>query len=210
MIKTEALLIFSQSIRCDLSPGQTILVPQWIGADSFIIETSINDRKISNDSKCGEIIQSFGVGFKETLGEKFSINFNTRKLIKVENFEPYRLKFTPVNWLKKQLQLKVHLMPLSQASPSYVISHNSTISQKTVTNTASKILNANVNRAGLIVNNTGTKSVYIGYNNLVSQTINSVIIPSGGYWELVTPVYTGELWSITANATATLNITEFA
>lgn len=73
------------------------------------------------------------------------------------------------------------------------------------------LLNANVSRQGVILINTDANTVYVKYGVTATTALGgySVSIPSGGYWEMPRPIYTGQIDAIwSAAGTGGLNITE--
>lgn len=61
-----------------------------------------------------------------------------------------------------------------------------------------QVLAANSSRSGLLLTNTDANAVYVYYGTTATATKFTVIIPSGGYWEMPAPCYTGRIDAIWA------------
>jgi len=76
-------------------------------------------------------------------------------------------------------------------------------------NTSQQLKAANSSRIGLVLTNTDANSVYVNYGSAASSTAFVVAIPSGAYWEMPTPIYTGTLYATwAADGTGSLIGTE--
>jgi len=77
--------------------------------------------------------------------------------------------------------------------------------KKSVTSTATKILDANTSRRSYWIQNRGNKTVYIGYNSSVS-TDNPCLYATGSFDRIVGRDYKGEIWAIcTAGETSEIS-----
>lgn len=75
--------------------------------------------------------------------------------------------------------------------------------------TSAQLLAANQSRKGLILVNTDANAVYVKYGTTASATSFTVTIPSGGYWEMPAPIYTGRIDAIwAADGSGSLYATE--
>lgn len=63
---------------------------------------------------------------------------------------------------------------------------------------SAQLLAANTSRRGLLLTNTDANAVYLYYGTTASATKFTVKIPSGGYWEMPQPIYTGRIDAIWA------------
>jgi hypothetical protein len=64
--------------------------------------------------------------------------------------------------------------------------------------TSAQLLAANATRRGLLVYNTDKNRLYLKYGTTASSTSFTVIIESGGYFEMPQPIYTGRIDAIWA------------
>lgn len=64
--------------------------------------------------------------------------------------------------------------------------------------TSAQVVAANTSRKGLLLNNTDTNTAYLYYGTTATTSKFSVAIPSGGYWEMPKPTYTGRIDAIWA------------
>jgi hypothetical protein len=77
-----------------------------------------------------------------------------------------------------------------------------------LTSAATKILDANSNRKGLIVFNDSAVKIYLGFNNAIDSLNYSIpLIPSRGY-EFPQPIFTGDIYAY-AEVSVNLQVTEF-
>lgn len=72
--------------------------------------------------------------------------------------------------------------------------------------TSAQMLAANPQRKGLLVTNTDANTLYLKYGEGATITTSyTVAIPSGGYWEMPRPVYSGRIdaiWSADGSGSA--------
>jgi hypothetical protein len=71
--------------------------------------------------------------------------------------------------------------------------------------TSVTIAAANTARVGLLLNNTDANDLYIKYGATATLTDFTVRIPTGGYWEMPQPIYTGiidGIWSADGSGAA--------
>lgn len=59
--------------------------------------------------------------------------------------------------------------------------------------TSAQLLAANASRKGLLVTNTDANTLYLKYGATASATDFTVAIPTGAYWEMPQPIYTGRI-----------------
>lgn len=64
--------------------------------------------------------------------------------------------------------------------------------------TTQQLVAANASRKGLLLNNTDANAVYIYYGTTATLSKFTVRIPSNGYWEMPSPIYTGRIDAIWA------------
>ncbi|MGC4002896.1 MAG: hypothetical protein QM811_07080 [Pirellulales bacterium] len=73
------------------------------------------------------------------------------------------------------------------------------------TSTTKTLAVANTSRRQLIVYNEGTQPVYLKYGTSASATsYTAVVAASGGYWEMPTPIYTGDVTAYSTNGAITM------
>lgn len=195
-------------------PPAPVIIPRVFNSSETDLAIQISSRKTRDSWIVAGTLTQVLIDFPhQAIGDVITVNLHDNQVLNLsDKGSRFQLKYTPVKWLDSvTISLWSPTMPLSQSLPSNSISSVSTVSQKTVTSTVISLLSANTSRSGLIIYNNSAKSVYIGYSNAVTVANASIIIPANSFWELSSPVYTGEVWAIAATGqTATLNITEFS
>lgn len=194
-------------------PPAPVLIPRVFNSSETDLAIQISSRKSKDSWVVAGTLSQVLIDFPyQAIGDVITVNLHDNQVLNLsDKGSRFQLKYTPVKWLDSAtISIWSPLMPLSQSLPSNGVSSISVVTQKSVTSTVTSLLPVNVSRSGLIIYNNSTKSVYIGYDNLVTISNASIIIPSNSFWELSSPIYTGEVWAITSvGATASLNITEF-
>ena len=90
-----------------------------------------------------------------------------------------------------------------------VVSTASVPSQLASAATSAQVVAANKSRKGLLLTNTDANTCRVKYGATASATSFTVAIPSGGYWEMPQPIYTGRIDAIwDADGSGVLAITE--
>jgi hypothetical protein len=115
--------------------------------------------------------------------------------------------FSPTNYNREvEIQFYLSTMPLFFTAD---LSGSSTATSSTVnvTTTATQLIPANTPRKGLVLRNSGSGNVGIGFDNTVTLTNNLVVIPKGGTYEFETN-YTGAIWMI-GSVAQVINVVEF-
>lgn len=103
---------------------------------------------------------------------------------------------------------------LTQTTDGYLNVQTPRVSSASLTSVASsassaQALPATPARKGLTAYNTDSNACYLKYGTTASATSFTVLIPSGGYWEMPPPAYTGRIDVIWAgDGTGSLYLTE--
>lgn len=74
--------------------------------------------------------------------------------------------------------------------------------------TATKIIDANLNRKGLVVFNDSTSKIYLGFNDAIDAINYSIPLSTGKGYEFPQPIYTGDVYAYCSSA-INLLVTEF-
>lgn len=85
----------------------------------------------------------------------------------------------------------------------------STLTSPNVTNVQTAVLAANLLRKGGTIENEGPDIVYLAFNNVVSLSVYTVQVASGGYYEIPYG-YTGVIVGICPTSTGQLRVTELS
>jgi len=104
-------------------------------------------------------------------------------------------------------------MPINQLSVNVSASNekasSATRTARSITSTASIILDSNINRKGVLIQNTTGQDIYLGYDNTLTTSLYSLTIPNGSIYEMPEPIYTGDVYAVSASA-VTPEVTEFS
>jgi hypothetical protein len=79
----------------------------------------------------------------------------------------------------------------------------------TITTTASKIINENIDRRGITIFNSSAKNIFIDTVPGMSITSYMIKLEPGDYYESAAPTYTGSYWAVCELGTASIDIREF-
>jgi hypothetical protein len=142
----------------------------------------------------------------------FQMPFSEDKLLDLRIVESSYLRFVPVKWLVYRtnitistIDMPLYSIPLSGQPPS-TSGRQATVSLPTA-NTVVPLVTADVDRDALILQNIGSRTVFIGFSNTVSTTSYAFSIASGQAYEFPT-AYTGALWAVSGTASQSINVVE--
>lgn len=101
-------------------------------------------------------------------------------------------------------------MPLytTETVTALVVSETSTPTTVGLTASPAKLADANPARRGLTIYNPLSSTVYVDYDNGVSDSIHAFPLPPKGYFEMPVPIYIGEVWGVLATGTGNVEVRE--
>lgn len=83
---------------------------------------------------------------------------------------------------------------------------SATLSLLNVTNAAAKVLQANTNRRGYLIQNTGGNNIYLGFDSTLTSAKGIILAPGASYND---NVYVGDVWAIAVVASVEARAVEF-
>jgi hypothetical protein len=88
------------------------------------------------------------------------------------------------------------------------VSMASLVTTAVSSNVATKIVNSNSNRRGLLIFNDSASKVYLGFSNAIDTTNYSIPLMANKGYEFPQPIFTGNIYAYSATA-INLQVTEF-
>lgn len=79
------------------------------------------------------------------------------------------------------------------ASPGTQVVSTASVTTLASSATSAQLLAANADRLGLILTNTDANTARVKYGTTASASSFTVALPTGAYWEMPDPVYTGRI-----------------
>lgn len=143
---------------------------------------------------------------------KNDVIFDENQLIDLIVIPNSFIVFSPVKWLVYRTNISIFAidMPLYSIPTNGQSTSNSgrhTVVPLPTANAVVQILESDLDRDSLTLQNLGGRTVYVDFSNAVSTTSYSISIASGQAYEFPS-AYTGALWAVSGTASQAINVVE--